>query len=115
MVRRVRPALHAILEAISGIEGAVRGKTLEDFGAEWLLRHGTQRGIEIVSEATRRIPPELRAAHPQIPWTQIMGIGNALRHEYHRVSDAVVWNVVQVHLPPLKAAVMAIAAALEED
>jgi uncharacterized protein with HEPN domain len=115
MGRRIRPALRAFLDAIDGIENAVRGKTREDFAVEWLLRHGTQRGIEIISEAARRIPPDLLATQPQVPWAQIMGIGNVLRHEYHRVSDTVVWNVVQTHLPPLKAAVVAIAAALDED
>jgi uncharacterized protein with HEPN domain len=47
--RLVRPALRAILEAIEGVENATRGKTLDDYGADWLLRHGVQRGIEIVS------------------------------------------------------------------
>ena len=42
-----------------------------------------------------------------------MGIGNVLRHEYHRVSDRLIWNVVQEYLPPLKAAVLAVAADLE--
>ncbi|MGH7935787.1 MAG: HepT-like ribonuclease domain-containing protein, partial [Chthoniobacterales bacterium] len=93
--RLVRPALRAILNAIEGIEDATRGKTLDDFSADWLLRHGVQRGVEIVSEAARRVPPELRARAPHIPWPQIIGIGNVLRHEYHRVSDALVWNVVQ--------------------
>jgi hypothetical protein len=44
--RLVQPALHAIREAIEGGEGAVRGRTLDDFGVDWLLRHGVQRGIE---------------------------------------------------------------------
>jgi uncharacterized protein with HEPN domain len=43
-----------------------------------------------------------------------MGIGNVLRHEYHRVSDRLIWNVVQEYLPPLKAAVLAVAADLNE-
>jgi hypothetical protein len=64
----VRPARRAILEAIDGIETAVRGKTLDDFACDWLLRHGVQRGIEIISEAARRIPPELQATQAQIPW-----------------------------------------------
>jgi uncharacterized protein with HEPN domain len=113
--RLVRPALRAILEAIDGIEDATRDKTLDDFGADWLLRHGVQRGIEIVSEAARRIPTELQARAPHIPWLQIMGIGNVLRHEYHRVSDTLIWNVVQQQLPPLKAAVLAIEAELKEQ
>jgi uncharacterized protein with HEPN domain len=113
--RLVRPALLAILDAIEGMERAVRGKTLDDFDRDWLLRHGVQRGVEIVSEAARRIPPELQERQPQIPWAQIIGIGNVLRHEYHRVSDRLIWNVVQEHLPPLKAAVLAIAAELKEQ
>ena len=110
----VRPALRAILDAIDGIETAVSGKTLDNFAADWLLRHGVQRGIEIISEAARRIPAELLATQPHIPWAQIIGIGNVLRHEYHRVSDTVVWNVVQDHLRPLKAAIEAIETALDE-
>ena len=76
----------------------MRGKTLADFSADWLLRHGVQRGIEIISEAARRFPPELQARQPNIPRVQIMGIGNVLRHEYHRVSDTLIWNVVQEYL-----------------
>ncbi|HTB42555.1 MAG TPA: HepT-like ribonuclease domain-containing protein [Acetobacteraceae bacterium] len=114
MERLVRPAIRAIIEAIDGIEGATQGKTLDDFAAEWLLRHGIQRGIEIISEAARRIPPELQATQPQIPWPQVMGIGNVLRHEYHRISDTVIWNVVQNYLPPLRAAAIAIDADLDE-
>jgi uncharacterized protein with HEPN domain len=115
MRRLARPALRAILEAIDGIESATRGKTLEDYSADWLLRHGIQHGIEIVSEAARRIPADLQATQPQIPWPQIMGIGNVLRHEYHRVSDTIIWNVVQEYLPDLKAAVLAIEAGLNDD
>ncbi len=114
MERLVRPALRAMLEAIEGIENATRGKTLDDYAADWLLRHGVQRGIEIVSEAARRIPPELQGTQPHVPWTQIMGIGNVLRHEYHRISDPVIWNVVTQYLPSLKAAVSAIDKDLDE-
>ena len=113
--RLVRPALFAILDAIEGIDQAVRGKTLGDFDGDWLLRHGVQRAIEIISEAARRIPPELQARQPNIPWAQIMGIGNVLRHEYHRVSDTLIWNVVQEYLPPLKAAIVAIEAELKKQ
>jgi uncharacterized protein with HEPN domain len=55
----IRPAVAAILEAIDGIEDAINGKTIADYQANWLLRHGVQRGLEIISEASRRIPPEL--------------------------------------------------------
>jgi uncharacterized protein with HEPN domain len=114
MERLVRPALRAILEAIDGIETATRGKTIDDYHADWLLRHGIQRGIEIISEATRRVPSELLASRLEVPWKQITGIGNVLR-EYHRVSDSVIWNVVQRHLSPLKMAIMQMDRDLNED
>jgi uncharacterized protein with HEPN domain len=92
--RLVRPALRAILEAIDGIEQAALTKTVNDYSSDWLLRHGIQRGIEIISEASLRVPPSMQASQPNIPWAQITAIGNVLRHEYHRISDTIVWNVV---------------------
>ena len=115
MERLVRPALRIILDTIDGIGAATHGKTIEDYSNDWLLRHAVQRGIEIISEAARRIPPELQATQPAVPWPQIMGIGNILRHEYHRVSDTVIWNVVVHHLLPLRTAIATIDSELRED
>ena len=53
MARLVRPALTATLEAIEGVETATQGKTLDDFGTDWLLRNGVQRGIEIAPHSSR--------------------------------------------------------------
>jgi uncharacterized protein with HEPN domain len=52
---------------------------------------------------------------PLIPWPQIAAMSNILRHEYHRVSDPVAWNVLVDYLPPLRAAVLEIMAGLGED
>jgi uncharacterized protein with HEPN domain len=87
--RRIKPALAEIVAPLDGIAAAATGKTLEDFRGDCLLRHGVERGIEIISEATRHIPDDLTALAPEIPWKQVRGIGNILRH--HKTSDAVVW------------------------
>jgi uncharacterized protein with HEPN domain len=55
MARKVAPVLNEILKAIAGIQEALAGKTFADFEHEWLLNHGVQRGIEIISEATRHL------------------------------------------------------------
>jgi uncharacterized protein with HEPN domain len=77
--RLVRPALRAILEAIEGVENATRGKTLDDYGADWLLRHGVQRGIEIVSEAARPFPLNSKRMRRKFPgrrsWESAMCCG----------------------------------------
>jgi uncharacterized protein with HEPN domain len=77
------------------------------------LRLATQRGIEIVSEASRHIPDHLKPRYPGIPWRDIAGIGNLLRHGYDTLDHAVIWGVVEAHLPSLKAAVEAMLREIE--
>ncbi len=76
MARRVDHALHDILQAIERVEEVTRGKSLPEFEASWQLRWMVQRAIEIISEASRAIPNELTATHPEVPWPSVRGIGN---------------------------------------
>ena len=112
--RKVGPVLAEILAAIDGIQAATAGKTFEEFQADWLLRHGVQRGLEIISEASRHIPDPLLIHAPEVPWKQVRGIGNLLRHEYHNVADAIIWAAVQRDLGPLRQGILAIQAAASE-
>ncbi|WP_366664096.1 HepT-like ribonuclease domain-containing protein [Mesorhizobium sp.] len=73
------------------------------------------RGIEIISEASRHIPDDLTALAPEIPWKQVRGIGNILRHEYHKTSDAIVWAVVADNLPALRVAIERILDAADRE
>jgi uncharacterized protein with HEPN domain len=114
MERKVDHTIHDILETIERIQAKIVGKTLAEFESDWELRFIAQRAIEIISEATRRLPEELKATRPEIEWRSIAGIGNVLRHEYHTISDKVIWDVVQAELPPLKTAIAAIAASVRE-
>lgn len=113
MARNVLVVLTEIIDALDGIEAATSGKSLGEFEADWLLRHGVQRGIEIISEAVRHLPSELLASRPALPWPQIRAVGNFLRHEYHRVSDALVWRTVTDDLPALRHAIEAMKRNLE--
>lgn len=106
MPREYCHALDDILEAIDGIDNAARGKTLTDYQTDWLLKHGIQRGIEIISEASRALPDEIRDQRPNIPWPQIRAVGNVIRHEYHGLSDKIIWGVVVDELPGLRQAVI---------
>lgn len=113
MPRSPLPVLADILAAIEGIEQATLDKSFEAFEQDWLLRHGVQRGIEIISEACRHLPDRLLRDHPGIPWDKVRASGNVLRHEYFRIADAVIWSVVIHELPPLKAAVLAMRRSIE--
>lgn len=114
MARTARHTIHDILETIARIQGKTADKTLAEFEADWELQFIVQRGIEIISEASRRLPAELKATRPDIEWRKIAGIGSVLRHEYHTISSKVIWDVVQSELPPLKAAIEAIESKLRE-
>ena len=114
MPRKVHPAIHDILETIARVQEKTAGKTLAELRADWELRFIVERAIEIISEASRRLPDELKATRPEIPWSSVAGIGNVLRHEYHTISDKVIWDVVSGDLPALKEAVEAIAATIEK-
>ena len=69
--------------------------------------------MQIVSEAAKALPAELRARFPEAPWSAIIGIGNILRHEYQHLDDHRLWEVVTVHLPQLRPVILRMLAELE--
>jgi uncharacterized protein with HEPN domain len=91
-----------IIEAIELIQSEMADVTLDAFEADRRKRWLVERGIEIISEASRRLPAAMKTRHPEIPWPKVAGIGNVLRHEYEDVAHDVLWHVVHDNLPPLK-------------
>jgi uncharacterized protein with HEPN domain len=72
--------LHDMLTCIAGIREAIQGQTFESFVASWTLQRAVERGIEIISEASKHIPEEVKSRHPAVPWPEVRAIGNHLRH-----------------------------------
>jgi uncharacterized protein with HEPN domain len=105
--------IHDMLESIQGIGEAITGKTFRDYQRSWLLRSAIERGIEVISEASRHLNSDLKAQHNDLRWEDIAGIGNILRHEYQRVDAAIIWRAVKNDLPPLKDALLALKASLK--
>jgi len=66
-----------------------------------LHQNAVIRSLEIIGEAAGKISPEFRAAHPEIPWREIIGTRHRLIHGYGEVRLDIVWAVVQDDLPPL--------------
>jgi uncharacterized protein with HEPN domain len=91
-----------ILESIALIAEETEDLTMAEFAKDKRKRWLVERGLEIISEASRRLPDDLKARHPEIPWPKVAGIGNVLRHEYEHVAYDVIWRVVQDDLPILE-------------
>ena len=96
------PRLIDIVEAIEHVHAVLAGVPLDVFEADWQKRWLVERGVEIISEASRHLGDELKARHPEIPWSKVAGIGNVLRHDYQRTAPDVLWKLAEADLPPLE-------------
>ena len=74
--------------------------TIDQFLADRRTVYAVTRCLEIISEASRRLPPELKARHPQIRWQGMAGAGNVYRHDYELILDKAVWDTVHESLEP---------------
>ena len=80
----------------------VAGLTYEDFRDDIRTVFAATRCLEIISEASQRLPDEMKTRHPSIAWKAIAGARNIYRHEYEDVAAKLVWDTVQFALPPLR-------------
>jgi uncharacterized protein with HEPN domain len=94
-----------VVDAIIQIEILADNLAFHDFANDRVKRAAFERFIEIISEASRHLPVALRDNNPEIEWRNIAGIGNHLRHAYHRADAEILWNLHDHgHLRKLKAA-----------
>jgi uncharacterized protein with HEPN domain len=81
------------------------GLDYERFQGDIRTQYAVIRCLEIISEASRRLPDEVKSRHLQIPWRNIAGAGNVYRHDYEDVAARLIWETVQLALPALRAAI----------
>ncbi len=99
--RDYRDYLEDICQATRKALGFVEDVAYDDFSADDKTVYAVVRALEIVGEATKRIPQDVRDRYPQIPWRSMAGIRDKLIHDYVNVSLEVVWRTVREDLPPL--------------
>ncbi len=100
-----RAPLRDILHHIDLAEPFTAGFDVVKFRDDLRTLYAVTRCLEIISEASRRLPPTLNDRHPSIAWKRRAGAGNVYRHDYEDVAANYVWDTVQIALPPLRAVV----------
>jgi uncharacterized protein with HEPN domain len=99
--RALRDMAHHIDLAASFVAGI----DYDTFRDDLRTVYAVTRCLEIISEASRRLPDDLKARHPAIAWKEMAGAGNIYRHDYEDVAASYVWLTVQTQLPPLRAVI----------
>ncbi|GCL55947.1 protein of unknown function DUF86 [Microcystis aeruginosa NIES-3806] len=100
--REFRDFLQDILEAICQLEKMTQDLSFEEFSTKIEIFLSVVKLIEIIGEAVKNIPDEVRVNYPNIPWKNIAGMRDKLVHEYWAIDEKVVWKVIQNNLPQLK-------------
>ena len=98
-------ALHDIARNIDLAAQFITGLDPISFRSDLRTVYAVTRCLEIISEASRRLPDDLKARHPEIAWKSVAGAGNVYRHDYEDVDANQVWEAVLLALPPLAQAV----------
>jgi uncharacterized protein with HEPN domain len=112
-MRNYKIYLNDILQAITAIQEFVKELSFEDFEKDDKASSAVLRKFEIIGEAAKNIPDEVRSKYPAIPWREMTGMRDKLIHFYFGINYDLVWQTIQNRLPALKIAIEEISQAEE--
>lgn len=115
MRRNVSLYLFDILQNMRDAEEFIRGMDYEQFKSDKKTLYAVLRSIEVIGEATKHVPDEIRARYPTVPWKEMAGMRDKLIHDYLKVDVETVWLVVKERIPALKPVIEEILHDLKEQ
>jgi uncharacterized protein with HEPN domain len=100
--RSIESFLWDIIESMNAIEEYILGHTFEEFRNNRLLTQAVIRELEIIGEASKNIPSNIKSNYPDIPWKGMAGVRDKLIHGYFDVDYEIVWNLITLRIPETK-------------
>jgi len=107
--------LEDILSSIQKIEEYIGGMSLQDFQGDSRTLDAVLRNLEIIGEAAKKVPPEIREGHPDIPWGRMISLRNIVSHEYFGVDLSIIWRIVTVNLPETEPLIKDLIKSIDQD
>ncbi len=102
MPRDCKAHLNDILGAIDKIERYTSNMNIKDFSTNELVQDGVIRNLEIIGEAVKNLPDEIKRNYPELEWRKIAGLRDILIHTYFGVDLEVLWDIIKNKIPELK-------------
>jgi uncharacterized protein with HEPN domain len=102
MAREYEDYLADLLDAIKKIEDFIVGLEFETFKKDEKTIFAVIRALEIIGEATKHIPDDIRMQYPEVPWKDMAGMRDVLIHDYFGVDEETVWLTVKEKIPEIK-------------
>jgi len=114
MPREYKACLNDILDAIQKIEKYTGNLAFDDFADDERTQDAVVRNLEIIGEAVKNIPVEIRNKKPEIEWQKIAGLRDILIHAYFGIDVDIVWDIVVTKIPELRKLILQMVAEAEE-
>jgi len=99
--RDLRDYINDLIEACEDILSFTKGMSYSDFAGDKKTINAVIRSLEVIGEASKKLPVSFRNNYPDIPWKQMAGMRDKLIHEYFGIDKQMVWQVVERHIPDI--------------
>ncbi|MBN2143816.1 MAG: DUF86 domain-containing protein [Candidatus Aureabacteria bacterium] len=108
MIRNNQMFISDIVVSMNKIGDYTSGLTFESFKNNDMIIDAVVRNFQIIGEASKNLPEDIKAKYPLIPWKKMISLRNYIAHEYFGIDISIIWNIVTKNIPETKPLVIAL-------
>jgi uncharacterized protein with HEPN domain len=106
--------LRHILDEIAFLRRISQGRTFDDLIRDDYFAHAVRSAVEIIGEAAKNVPSEIRSENPEIPWKEMAALRDRVIHGYFQIDYSIVWSVIEQDLPEIEPRVFRLLKKMDE-